>query len=102
MKLVDGKSFDGCVSARDYHYNIAIIKITSDVALPTVSLATLDDSISTDLSESPSLRYPSSSVKLCPGDRVVALGRLGSDSMELAAALGKFRYAESKITVDVF
>ncbi|KAI8555889.1 hypothetical protein RHMOL_Rhmol05G0209600 [Rhododendron molle] len=88
--LVDGKSFNGCMYAHDHHYNIAIIKITSDVALPTVSLATLDDSISTDLSESPSLR-PSSSVNLCPGDSVVALGRLGSDTTELMAALGKFR-----------
>lgn len=99
---MDGKSFNGCMSAHDHHYNIAIIKITSDVALPTVSLATLDVSISTDLSESPSLRCPSSSVSLCPGDSVVALGRLGSDATELMAALGKFRYAESKLTVDVF
>ncbi|KAG5549413.1 hypothetical protein RHGRI_014679 [Rhododendron griersonianum] len=94
--LVDGKSFNGCMSAHDHHYNIAIIKITSDVALPTVSLATVDDSISTDLSESPSLRCPSSSVSLCNGDSVVALGRLGSDATELMAALGKFSHERCK------
>lgn len=102
--LADGKSFKGRLSAHDFHFNIAIISITSDVALPTARLRPLDDSISIDPSEilcpgetevasrSFQLHRHSDSFVICPGDIVVALGRYCGESHELWAALGKFRY----------
>ncbi|KAG5538598.1 hypothetical protein RHGRI_019240 [Rhododendron griersonianum] len=83
--LVDGKSFTGRVSAYDFHFNIATICITSDVALPTACLRPLDVSIPI---------YPSdcnsNSFRLGSGDMVVAIGRCGK-THELIAAPGKFR-----------
>ncbi|KAH7840450.1 hypothetical protein Vadar_017145 [Vaccinium darrowii] len=99
--LPDQKLFKGHVSAYDFHFNIATINITSDVALPTASLRPLDDSLSVDPSEilCPGdnevastlfqLRRHSNSFKICPGDEVVALGRYIC-SHGLFAALGKF------------
>lgn len=88
MFLVDGKSFTGHVSAYDFHFNIATICITSDVALPTACLRPLDVSIPI---------YPSdcnsNSFRLGSGDMVVAIGRCGK-THELIAAPGKFRYTE--------
>ncbi|KAF7154033.1 hypothetical protein RHSIM_Rhsim01G0093600 [Rhododendron simsii] len=101
--LADGKSFKGHLSARDLHFNIATLSITSDVALPTARLRPLDDSISIDPSEilcpretevasrSFQLHRHSDSFKICPGDMVVALGRDCCGTHELWAALGKLR-----------
>ncbi|KAG5538542.1 hypothetical protein RHGRI_019204 [Rhododendron griersonianum] len=89
--LVDGKSFTGRVSAYDFHFNIATICITSDVALPTACLRPLDVSIPI---------YPSdcnsNSFRLGSGDMVVAIGRCGK-THELIAAPGKFSPKSCKL-----
>lgn len=100
--LPDQKLFKGHVLAYDFHFNIATINITSDVALPIASLRPLDDSLSVYPSEilcpgdsevastSFQLRRHSNSFKICPGDEVVALGRYIGATHRLFAALGKF------------
>ncbi|KAF7132571.1 hypothetical protein RHSIM_Rhsim09G0048400 [Rhododendron simsii] len=91
--LSDGKSSEGQVLAYDFHYNIATIKIKTELALPSAALRFLDDSISVDPSailESSQLRPRSDLFKLCPGDMVVAVGRHFDRPYELMAAPGKF------------
>ncbi|KAI8536071.1 hypothetical protein RHMOL_Rhmol10G0227400 [Rhododendron molle] len=101
--LRGGKRFLGHVSAYDFHFNIATVDITSDVALPIACLRSLDDSISINPSEilcprdnevaskSFQLHRYSDSFKICPGDMVVALARSFGGTHVLTAALGKFR-----------
>ncbi|XP_058182151.1 putative protease Do-like 14 isoform X2 [Rhododendron vialii] len=91
--LSDGKSSEGQVFTYDFHYNIATIKIKTDLAFPSATLRFLDDSISVDpsaISESSQLRRHSDLFKLCPGDMVVAVGRYFDQPYELMAAPGKF------------
>ncbi|KAG5531160.1 hypothetical protein RHGRI_025949 [Rhododendron griersonianum] len=91
--LSDGKSSEGQVFAYDFHYNIATIKIKTELALPSAALRFLDDSISVDPSailESSQLHPRSDLFKLCPGDMVVAVGRHFDEHCELMAAPGKF------------
>lgn len=93
MYLGDGKFFKGYVSSHDFHFNIATINVTSDVALPTASLRPLDDNIPMFPSETTSLQSQRhlDSFKIRPGDVVVALGRFGG-APRLWYARGEFRY----------
>ncbi|KAI8545298.1 hypothetical protein RHMOL_Rhmol07G0030400 [Rhododendron molle] len=90
--LGDGKFFLGYVSSHDFHFNIATINVTSDVALPTASLRPLDDNIPMFPSETTSLQSQRhlDSFKIRPGDVVVALGRFGG-APRLWYARGEFR-----------
>ncbi|KAG5531609.1 hypothetical protein RHGRI_026280 [Rhododendron griersonianum] len=112
--LSDGKLSEGQVFAYDFHYNIATIKIKTELALPSAALRFLDDSISVDpsaiLESSTALRFLDDSIlvdpsailessqlcphsdlfKLCPGDMVVAVGRHFDDHCDLMAAPGEF------------
>ncbi|KAI8537870.1 hypothetical protein RHMOL_Rhmol09G0057800 [Rhododendron molle] len=91
--LSDGKSSEGQVFAYDFHYNIATIKIKTELALPSAALRFLDDSILVDPSailESSQLHPHSDLFKLCPGDMVVAIGRHFDDHCDLMAAPGEF------------
>ncbi|KAI8556130.1 hypothetical protein RHMOL_Rhmol05G0228000 [Rhododendron molle] len=97
--LSDGTLLDGQVYACDFHYNLALVKIESDALLQPASLRNLDDSISIHPceiqsgtgSESFQLRPHSDLFHLCPGDKVVALGRYFEEPHEIMAAPGKFR-----------
>lgn len=93
MYLRDGKFFEGHVSSHDFHFNIATINVTSDVALPTALLRPLDDNIPIFPSETTSLQsqHHSDSFKIHPGDMVVTLGR-SCGGRRLWYACGKFRY----------
>ncbi|KAG5538543.1 hypothetical protein RHGRI_019205 [Rhododendron griersonianum] len=90
--LGDGKFFEGYVSSHDFHFNIATINVTSDVALPTTSLRPLDDNIPMFPCETTLLQSQRhlDSFKIRPGDVVVALGRF-CGSARLWYARGEFR-----------
>ncbi|XP_058222421.1 putative protease Do-like 14 isoform X2 [Rhododendron vialii] len=89
--LGDDKFFEGYVSSHDFHFNIATINVTSDVALPTANLGPLDDNISMFPSETTSLQSQRhlDSFKIRPGDVVVALGRFNG-APRLWYARGEF------------
>ncbi|KAG5531163.1 hypothetical protein RHGRI_025950 [Rhododendron griersonianum] len=91
--LSDGKFLEGQVFSYDFHYNIAAIKIKTELALPSATLRILDDSISavpSAISESFQLCPHSDVFNLCPGDMVVAVGRYFEKPNELMSAPGKF------------
>ncbi|GAB4836315.1 hypothetical protein Ancab_001230 [Ancistrocladus abbreviatus] len=99
--LSDGRSFAGEVSAFDFHYNIAIVKIMSDDKLPIAVLRPFDDSISI----TPDSAGDMSSIKSCchdcffrvnPGDKVIAVGR-HNPSLELMAAAGTFSVGDCNL-----
>ncbi|PHU27456.1 hypothetical protein BC332_05788 [Capsicum chinense] len=95
VHLSDGRSFDGQIEVYDLYYNIAAIKIHSDMPLPTASLAHLNDSITVDPShsvkaESFQLRPHANSLDLIPGDLVIALGRFPIEPYSIMAAPGLF------------
>lgn len=106
--LSDGTLLDGQVYACDFHYNLALVKIESGALLQPASLRNLDDSISIHPceiqsgtgSESFQLRPHSDLFHLCPGDKVVALGRYFEEPHEIMAAPGKFRYAKMPTCCD--
>ncbi|XP_058216101.1 putative protease Do-like 14 isoform X2 [Rhododendron vialii] len=96
--LSDGTLLDGQVYACDFHYNLALVKIESGALLQPANLRNLDDSISIHpceiqsgtSSESFQLHPNSDLFHLCPGDKVVALGRYFEEPHEIMVAPGKF------------
>nr|CAD1823494.1 unnamed protein product [Ananas comosus var. bracteatus] len=80
--LWDGKSYKAEVLGYDPYFNMATVRIRSEVALKTAVLRKVDDSISIsptayDSREAmgPILRRHSKKFWLVPGDKVVAVGR---------------------------
>ncbi|GER37455.1 serine protease htrA-like protein [Striga asiatica] len=78
----------------DFHYNIGVLKIETDVPIPTSKLRHINDSINIDpdlLDEKPPKFDPQSNkFNLVPGDVVVALGRNHADEHGLMVVDGKF------------
>lgn len=84
----------GDVLGYDFHYNIAAIKIKTDVSITTARLRHVNDSISIDpnlLFKKPS-EFQSDKFNLVPGDTVVALGRYHVKRNGLMVVAGEFRY----------
>ncbi|GAB2270124.1 hypothetical protein Dimus_005032 [Dionaea muscipula] len=106
--LEGGKICEGQVVAHDFHYNIAAIKIHSDVALKPAVLKHIDDSITIDPGEQqklnqephvgPLLRPHSNSYKVVPGDKVIAVGRHFTEPYMLMAAAGLFSMDACKLS----
>ncbi|GAB4836318.1 hypothetical protein Ancab_001233 [Ancistrocladus abbreviatus] len=88
--LADGNLCEGQIHGFDCHYNVAVVKIISEVLLPTALLRHLDDSIPLNLEElgdSKPFRLLadncSNLFNIHPGDKVVALGRVDYKSQIL-------------------
>jgi len=100
--LSSGDSFEGEIFGFNFHYNIAIIKFKSSSRFPTAILKHIDGSI--PLTTKAELQYtsfglrphaePSDLFNLCPGEKVIALGRHYL-SHSLMVAPGAFRYCLS-------
>ncbi|WOG82783.1 hypothetical protein DCAR_0101951 [Daucus carota subsp. sativus] len=104
--MAGGTFFRGEVLAVDFHYNIAIIKINSDVPLPTSTIRLIDTHVPIDPGNCGSIedfklsrcteRQDSATsadrFSLYPGMEVFALGRYFRDSYDIMAAPGEFRY----------
>lgn len=94
VRLFDGRSFEGGVCGHNFYYNIAAIRFESDSILPTAILKRLDDSLDLNPRQidtsSFRLHRHSSSIKLMPGDFVVAAGRYFAAPYEIMAAPGVF------------
>lgn len=96
--LSSGDSFEGEIFGFNFHYNIAIIKFKSSSRFPTAILKHIDGSI--PLTTKAELQYtsfglrphaePSDLFNLCPGEKVIALGRHYL-SHSLMVAPGAFR-----------
>ncbi|XVF57658.1 hypothetical protein PTKIN_Ptkin06aG0222600 [Pterospermum kingtungense] len=88
-------SCKGDVLGYDFHYNIGVIKIETDIPIATARLRHIDDSISIDpnlLDEKPSKFNPiSEKFNLVSGDTLVALGRF--DGLILVA--GEFSVGQT-------
>ncbi|CAJ2658811.1 unnamed protein product [Trifolium pratense] len=105
--MAGGTFFKGQVFAVDFHYNIAIIKINSDVPLPTSTVRFIDNSVALDpgnhragiedfklspLAPCQNSAISSNRFSLYPGTKVLALGRYFADSYDMMAAHGEFSY----------
>nr|CAD1833400.1 unnamed protein product [Ananas comosus var. bracteatus] len=95
--LWDGKSYKAEVLGCDFYFNVATVRIRSEVALKTAVLRKVDDSISIcptacDSREAmgPVLRRHSKKFWLVPGDKVVAVGRHHEKQHELMVAPALF------------
>nr|CAD1831693.1 unnamed protein product [Ananas comosus var. bracteatus] len=94
----DGKSYEGDVIGCDFYYNIATVRIRSEVPLQTAILRDVDDSmpispeVARDLRETtkPTLGRHSNKFILVPGDKVVAVGRYHTEGYDLMVAPGIF------------
>ncbi|KAG6739085.1 hypothetical protein POTOM_056667 [Populus tomentosa] len=96
--LSSGDSFEGEIFGFNFHYNIAIIKFKSSSRFPTAILKHIDGSI--PLTTKAELQHtsfglrphaePSDLFNLCPGEKVIALGRHYL-SHSLMVAPGAFR-----------
>lgn len=87
----------GDVLGYDFHYNIAAIKIKTDVSITTARLRHVNDSISIDpnlLFKKPS-EFQSDKFNLVPGDTVVALGRYHVKRNGLMVVAGEFSVNET-------
>ncbi|KAJ6856207.1 protease Do-like 14 [Populus alba x Populus x berolinensis] len=81
--LSSGDSFEGEIFGFNFHYNIAIIKFKSSSRFPTAILKHIDGSIPlTTKAELQNTSFglrphaePSDLFNLCPGEKVIALGR---------------------------
>ncbi|KAH9608516.1 hypothetical protein KSS87_023173 [Heliosperma pusillum] len=87
--LSDGRLYEGQLSIYDFYYNIATIKIKSTSPLSSAHLRYIDDSVAINLKKSVLVKH-SSKFKLCPGERVVALGRDYEGPHEIMASPGVF------------
>lgn len=95
----DGNFFEGNVIACDFYYNIAVVRIRSEVSLKIAVLRDIDDSmpispdVGRDLRETskPILGRHSNKFSLLPGDKVVAVGRFHTERYNLMIAPGIFR-----------
>ncbi|KAK1352281.1 PDZ domain-containing protein [Heracleum sosnowskyi] len=106
--MAGGKFFEGQLLAVDFHYNIAIIKINSNVPLPTSTVRFIDNSVPLDPGNSGCIEelklsefagcqdssISSNRFPLYPGTKVLALGRFFMNSYEMMAAHGEFRCAD--------
>ncbi|MCH81892.1 protease Do-like 14-like [Trifolium medium] len=96
--MAGGTFFKGQVFAVDFHYNIAIIKINSDVPLPTSTVRFIDNSVALDpgnragIARCQDSPISSNRFSLYPGTKVLALGRYFADSYDMMAAHGEFSY----------
>ncbi|KAG6740163.1 hypothetical protein POTOM_055599 [Populus tomentosa] len=96
--LSSGDSFEGEIFGFNFHYNIAIIKFKSSSRFPTAILKHIDGSIPlTTKAELQNTSFglrphaePSDLFNLCPGEKVIALGRHYL-SHSLMVAPGAFR-----------
>ncbi|CAA0839902.1 Unknown protein [Striga hermonthica] len=92
--LFNDITLEATVFGWNFHYNIGVIKIETDVPIPTSRLRHINDSISIDpdlLDEKPPKFHPQSNkFNLVPGDVVVALGRNHADEHGLMVVDGKF------------
>ncbi|KAH9619905.1 hypothetical protein KSS87_023809, partial [Heliosperma pusillum] len=91
--LSDGRLYKGQLSIYDFYYNIATVKIKSTSPLSSARLRYIDDSVAInleDLKKYVPVKH-STKFKLCPGERVVALGRDYEDPHEIMASPGVFR-----------
>lgn len=112
--MAGGTLFKGKLLAVDFHYNIAIIKINSNVPLPTSTVRLIDNSVALDpgnrgcieelnLSEFAGRQdsaISSNRFSLYPGTKLLALGRFYADSYDMMAAHGEFRYS-SRLKMDL-
>ncbi|XP_074286124.1 uncharacterized protein LOC141611479 [Silene latifolia] len=87
--LPNGKLCEGELSIYDFYYNIATVKIKSTTPLSRARIRCIDDSVAMNLQKSVSVKH-STQFKLCPGERVIALGRDYEDAHEIMASPGVF------------
>ncbi|KAH7867240.1 hypothetical protein Vadar_030830 [Vaccinium darrowii] len=90
VRLSDGTLLNGQVHTSDFHYNLALIKIQSEVMVEPASLRLLDYSLSTNPCGIQDKGVGSDVINLCPGDAVIALGRYFEEPFDIMAAPGKF------------
>ncbi|KAH9619908.1 hypothetical protein KSS87_023812 [Heliosperma pusillum] len=96
--LSDGKLYEGQLSIYDFHHNIATIKIKSTSFLSSARIRHIDDSLAMNLEKSVLVKR-STQFKLCPGERVIALGRDYVGAHEVMASPGVFRCPYSTYAV---
>lgn len=99
VRLFDHSLCEGEILGYDFHYNVAAIRIKSDVRLQTAVIGNLDDyteclvrsgrSPPFQLVSHRDTTTSSELIKLCPGMAVIALGRYNDDPYHIMAAPGK-------------
>ncbi|KMT01865.1 hypothetical protein BVRB_9g209860 [Beta vulgaris subsp. vulgaris] len=96
--LFDRSLCDGEILGLDFHYNVAAIRVKSDVQLRTAVMGNLDDytecrarfgAASFHLPPHRDTAASRGLIKLCPGMPVIALGRYHNHPCHIMAAPGK-------------
>ncbi|GAA0152605.1 hypothetical protein LIER_37525 [Lithospermum erythrorhizon] len=88
------KSYQGEIVACDLHYNIAVVKIESDVFLPTATLTSFIDSVSVSPlavfeASAPPTQHPYHS-KILPGDELIAIFHCSPIVSDVIVCSGKY------------
>ncbi|KAL6561196.1 hypothetical protein OROMI_016797 [Orobanche minor] len=102
--LFDRSVFEGEILGYDFHYNVAAIRIKSNVQLQTAVIRNLDNSMecharfgdmSFHLARHRETPTSQGLIKPCPGMAVIALGRYYDDRHHIMAAPGKLIMEDS-------
>lgn len=91
MILSEGTTCIGQLVGYDLHYNIAAIKVKTQMLIPPLRLKELVDSISLDPNSIDQPYDHRDRFQLFPGDIVVALGCYSRDRMEIDIVSGILR-----------
>ncbi|KAL8154501.1 hypothetical protein AgCh_000018 [Apium graveolens] len=106
VALSDGKLCKSQVVACDYYYNLAVLRIMTDIPLQPANMRSLDDGLSIHptqpLSLDPDgksfrLRPHSNLFKILPDDKVIALSRRYNDPYFLDFDVAHFRFCKNRI-----